>query len=257
MHIIYVDEAGTQKEARHFIVGGLAVFERDTYFLARDLDGIQARYFPGTTDSVPFHAADLRAKNPAKVVPPFNSLTISQRNALIRDVYGVIAESQARVFAVAIEKATIDGDPYERGFEEIVSRFDRMIGRISRDTNQEQRGLIVVAESNYRNNLELLASKIAREGHRLGPTRNLADIPYFAPARNTRLLQLADFVVNAVFGYYEYGYATQFQRIAPRIDQEPGRLHGLVHLTRNRQDCYCPACVTRRAAPRTDADSSD
>lgn len=143
---------------------------------------------------VPFHASALREKDPLKVMPPFDRLTASQRNALIRDVYGVIAESQARVFAVAMEKTAVNGDPYERGFEEIFSRFDRMISRISRDSKQEQRWLIVVAESNYRNNLELLASKIAREGHQWGETRNIADIPYFAPARNTRLLQLADFL---------------------------------------------------------------
>ena len=156
------------------------------------------------------------------------------------------------MFAVAIEKAAIEGDPYERGFEEVVNRFDRMISRISRGRDDKQRGLIVVAESNYRNNLELLANKIAREGHRWGETYNLADIPYFAPAKNTRLLQLADFIVNAVYGRYEGGYARQFDRIAPRIDQEPGRLHGLVHLARTRQDCYCPACVARRTMPRID-----
>ena len=172
------------------------------------------------------------------------------------DVYSVIAESNVRIFAVAIEKTAIEGDPYERGFEEIVNRFDRMVSRISRERDERHRGLIVVAESNYRNNLELLANQIAREGHRWGETYNLADIPYFAPAKNTRLLQLADFVVNAVYGFYESGYARQFNRIAPRIDQEQGRMHGLVHFVRNRQDCYCPACVARRAVPRTDGDQA-
>ena len=85
-----------------------------------------------------------------------------------------------------------------------------------------------------------------REGW--GQTYNPADIPYFAPAKNTRLLQLADFVANAIYGRYEGGYTKQFDRIAPRIDQEQGRMYGLVHLARNRQDCYCPACVSRRVA---------
>ena len=256
MHILYVDEAGTQKEARHFIVGGLAVFERETYHLAQAIDRLQAQYLPSETAPVPFHASPLRAPD-SHVKPPFDVLAIEQRRALIDDVYRVIAASNARVFAVAIEKAAIESDPYERGFEEVVNRFDRMISRISRDRDDKQRGLIVVAESNYRNNLEVLANKIAREGHRWGETYNLADIPYFAPAKNTRLLQLADFVVNAVYGRYEGGYARQFDRIAPRIDQEQGRMHGLVHLARNRQDCYCPACVARRAMPRIDNDQPD
>ena len=247
MHILYLDEAGTHKEASHFVVAGLAVFERQTYHLARALDEIQTRYLPDVDDLIPFHASNLRAPDKG-VSKPFDTLSNGQRKALMNDVYEVILESNARVFAVAMEKAAIEGDPYERGFEEIVSRFDQMVSRVSRERGEDHRGLIVVAESSYRDNLELLANKIARQGHRWGQTYNLADIPYFAPAKNTRLLQLADFVANAVYGRYEGGYTKQFDRIAPRIDQEQGRMYGLVHLARNRQDCYCPACVSRRVA---------
>ena len=83
--------------------------------------------------------------------------------------------------------------------------FHYMLGRILRDQGEDQRGLIVIAESSYRDNFELLAKKIATEGHRWGDINNLADIPYFAPAKSTRLLQLADFVANAVFVRYESG----------------------------------------------------
>ena len=254
MHILYLDESGTHR-SRHFVVGGLAVFERETYFLTQSLNELQDRYLPEMSAdvSIPaqFHASELRKDRPP---PPFDALSREQRYALLSDVYGVISDSHARLFAVAMAKADTDGDPYERGFEEIVNRFDRMLHRLSRERDEKQRGLIVIAESNYKNNLNLLAGKIAREGHRWGQTYNLADIPYFAPAKNTRLLQLADFVVNAVYGYYESGYATQFNRIAHKMDQEPGRMHGLVHIARDRQTCPCPACVTRRAAPRADRD---
>ena len=248
MYILYLDESGTHN-SRYFVVGGLAVFERETYFMARELDQLQARHLPDVSDPAQFHASELRAKRGR---PPFDALNREQRHNLIRDVYGVISESRARLFAVAMEKAATIGDPYERGFEEMVNRFDLMVSRLSQERDEKQRGLIVVAESAYKNNLNVLAGKIAREGHRWGQTYNLADIPYFAPAKSTRLLQLADFVVNAVYGYYEFGYANQFNRIAPRIDQEPGRMHGLVHIANNLQNCYCPACVTRRANPRAD-----
>ena len=249
MHILYLDEAGTHKGAGYFIVAGLAVFERETYHLAQAVDQIQDTYFPDGPDLVPFHASDLRAPD-GRVPKPFDILTKGRRTALIDDVYNVISNSNARLFAVAMEKAALPlgVDPYERGFEEIVSRFDQMVSRVSKERGEDHRGLIVVAESSYRGNLELLANKIARQGHRWGATHNLADIPYFAPAKNTRLLQLADFVANAIYGRYEGGYTRQFDRIAPRVDQEQGRMYGLVHLARNRQDCYCPACVTRRVA---------
>ena len=72
------------------------------------------------------------------------------------DVYSVIAESNVRIFAVAIEKTAIEGDPYERGFEEIVNRFDRMVSRISRK-GRKTPWPYRCGRSNYRNNLELLA----------------------------------------------------------------------------------------------------
>ena len=248
MHIAYLDESGTHKEARHFVVAGLVAFERNIYFLSRGLDAIQAKYFPDYRGRVFFHASSLHA--PEKRTPePFKGLSPAERDQIASEVYDVITESHARIIAVAIEKNAIDGDPYERGFEEVVSRFDRFLGRILRDTDENQRGLIVVAESSYRENLELLANRIAAEGHRWGTVHNVADIPYFVPAKSTRLLQLADFVSNAIYSRYESGYSKYFDRIARRFDQEAGWIHGMVHITRDRDNCYCPACVQRRPNP--------
>ena len=248
MHILYLDESGTHAEARYFVVAGLSVFERETYFLAQSLDRIQARYLPDVVGRAPFHATSLR--KPKRVPAPFDSLSTSDRTSIISDIYEVIADSKARLFAVAMEKTFIDGDPYERGFEEIVNRFDRMLQNDFRDTGQPERGLVIVAESSYRENLELLAERIATEGHRWGEVHNLADIPYFAPARSTRLLQLADFVANAVFGRYEAGHTRNFDVIAPKFHQDDGRIHGLVHRSRDFQGYYCPACLSRRQSPR-------
>ena len=255
MHILYLDESGTHTEARYFVVAGFAVFERETYFLARSLDQLQARYFPEEDGQIEFHASSLRA--PSNRVPePFNSLTQEQRRTLIKEIYQVIAESNTRVFAVAMEKASLEGDPYERGFEEIVNRFDRMLARHLRDKGEPQRGLIVVAESSYKENLELLAQRIATRGHRWGETHNLADIPYFAPSKSTRLLQLADFISNAVFGRYENGYASDFDQIGTKFDQDQGRLHGLVHIASDKRECFCPACLVRRALFQPEDDSN-
>lgn len=251
MHILYLDESGTHNEARYFVVAGLAVFERETYFLAKDLDQLQARFLTSTEGPIPLHASPLRAPE-GRGLDPYAALNNPQRRELLQGVYQTIARSRARLFAVAMEKAFLRDEPYERGFEEIVNRFDRMLGRIGRDTGEQQRGLIVVAESNYQSNLQLFARKIWSQGHRWGETHNLADIPYFAPAANTRLLQLADFVSNAVYGRYENGYTRDFDIITPRFDQQDGRLHGLVHLAYDSQSCYCPACMSRRMVVRNE-----
>ena len=233
------------------MVAGLAVFERETYFLAQSLAQLQLRYFPKYEGQIEFHASALRA--PSNRVPePFNQLTVEERRALIKDIYQVIADSNTRVFAIAMEKSSLRGDPYERGFEEIVNRFDRMLARQLRDRGEAQRGLIVVAESSYKENIELLAQRIATQGHRWGETHNLADIPYFAPSKSTRLLQLADFVSNAVFGRYESGYTREFDQIVAKFDQDQGKLHGLVHMASERQDCFCPSCLVKRTLIRQD-----
>ena len=249
MHIIYLDESGTHTEARYFALAGLAVFESDTYFLAKELDQLQARYFPDETSPIPFHASSLLAPD-ERVPPPVDKLTKEERWNLRSDVYKVIANSRASIFGVAIEKASMADDPYERAFEEIVNRFDRMLASVFRDRGERQRGLVVIAESSYRENLETLARRIWSQGHRWGELYNMADIPYFAPAKSTRLLQAADFCANALYGRYESGFAREFDQIAPRIHQEDGYLHGLVHIARDRHDCYCPACVARRAVRR-------
>lgn len=206
-----------------------------------------SRHLPNRLSFTP--AFSTRRKNTWR--PLGTHLHKEQRSKLADEIYDVIARSRTRVFAIAMEKAFVQGDYYERGFEEIVNRFDLMLQRILRDEGQPQRGLVVVAESSYRQNLELLARRIATQGHRWGETHNMADIPYFAPARSTRLLQLADFVANAVFGRYEKGYTRNFDQIAGRFDQEEGHIHGLVHLARDRRSCYCPACVQRRATHTT------
>ena len=247
MYLLYVDESGTNKDDRYFVVGGLAVFERQTFFLKERLDDLQAHYFPMWPEPIEFHASHLRAPD-AHAKPPFSLLSREERQTLMDEVYRTIATSRARLFAAVIDKQFVREPPYERGFEEIVSRFDLMLKRVYQQENDAQRGLVVVAESGYRENIESLARKVWSTGHRWGELRNMADVPFFAPAKHTRMLQLADFVVNAVFGRYERGYTRQFDTIATRFDAERGAIHGLTHLSSEqvRAECFCPACLTAR-----------
>lgn len=249
MHILYVDEAGTQREARHFVVAGLSLFERQTYHLAEELSRLQARYFPEETDPVEFHASALRA--PAEYArPPYDTVPRALRFELLNAIGETIVRTEPRLFGIVMEKDSIDGDPYEYGFEQIVNRFDRMLDRVNRERDERNRGLVVVAASIHQQNLERLARTIWSQGHTWGQLHNIADIPYFAPARNTRLLQCADFITNAVFSRYETGHTLHLDNLLPLFDQDQGQLHGLVHFSRNLQDCWCPACMARRERPR-------
>ena len=106
----------------------------------------------------------------------------------------------------------------------------------------------MIADSEYRERLELLARQLAVQGTRWGELYNLVDIPFFTLSKNSRLLQVADLIANTVFGRYEGGHAAEFDRMLRKFDQDDsGRMHGLVHLCRERHLCYLPCCLSRRS----------
>ena len=72
MYILYLDESGTHDSARHFVLAGLAVFERQTCFLAQELERLQREFFPDHARPINFHASELGAPD-AHVKPPFTS----------------------------------------------------------------------------------------------------------------------------------------------------------------------------------------
>jgi hypothetical protein len=248
MYILYLDESGTGSDTSYFVLAGLAVFEREIYWYAQDVDTIQKNYLPDIDYAVEFHASPLRQRESDRVPEPFNSLTFEQRRQLIKDMYQIIRNRRGVLFGVAIEKAwCVNEEPYERAFEDLTSRFDLFLRRINATAGEhEQRGIIAVAESSYRRNLEVLGERFRGGSTRWGQLRTISDVPFFLPPKNTRLLQLADFCANAIFGRYNSGLSSDFDIIAPRFDRDETRIHGLAHLTRD-HECQCPACISRQA----------
>ena len=252
MYILYLDESGNHGEANYFILAGLAVFEREIHWFSQDLDSLQKEFLPGERDPIFFHASALRGGNRAHLPEPWKQLTVDQRRNLKDRVYEIIRNRKAVLFACAVEKrlASIrNEDPYELAFEDLSSRFDMFLGRVNRqaslDDREQQRGLVVLADSNYQRTIALLAQRVRQQGTRWGALHNIADIPLFAPARDTRLLQYADFCANAIYGNYNSGLSRDFQRIAHKFDRDSGVLHGLAHLTTDSL-CSCLACFSRQ-----------
>ena len=177
---------------------------------------------------------------------PLGDLSAEQRRALARDAYGVLAENQGGpLFATAVKKSAVNRDPYEAAFEDLISRFDRFLTRRPAQ-GDTQRGLIVVAESNQEERLRRFGRQLYDQGTRWADLHNIADLPLFAPAAELRLLQAADLVANAVYGFYERGLAGTFMQLLPRFDREGDRLHGLTHITDNASTCFCQACMSWR-----------
>lgn len=246
MYLLYLDESGNPDDPadRHFVLGGAAVFERQPFFLAGELDGIQARYFPGLPP-VEFHASHIRAGKGF-----WRGVERDVKDAVLRDLGDVIARAYQgfALFAAVVEKTeTLYGEEaVRRATEEVCRAFDIFLMRRYKEANDPQRGLLVLAEGRFHQRSRTWVQGFRELGTRWGILRNLCDIPYFASSRETRMLQLADYVSHATFLLYEDRNASLIRPFLHRFDTKEGTLYGLQHVTATRRVCDCPGCHSRR-----------
>ena len=259
MYLLYLDESGDPEGSgtRYFVLGGLAVFERVTYFLSERLDQV-LRSQLGTESALPLHAAAIRAGR-----GPWRKVSRDKRAAVLLESGRVLRESNRPgvvLFAVAAEKTSARrGENLVRGcMEQVCLRFDGFLRRLYRKDRDPQRGLVIVSEGQFHKRARVWVEQFRQLGTRWGKLHNFCDIPYFAQARETRLLQAADFVAHAVWRFYEHGDNELLSTILERFDETGGKMHGLFHWADSWKVCGCPACASRGARGRqTQAGDSD
>ena len=153
------------------------------------------------------------------------------------------------LFAAAVEKTKeLWGEgAVEKATEEVCKRFDILLQRRFQEANDPQRGLLIFSEGRFDARAKIWVRGFHKRGTSWGAINNLADIPYFAAMKESRLLQAADLVAHAVWLLYERHDATLFRGLMTCFDQKDGVLHGLVHVRpTGSQPCDCPACYSRR-----------
>ena len=200
MYVLYLDESGNPDDPadKYFVIGGLAVFERVTFFLSHEVDLIQDKHFPGRPP-IEFHASHIRSGKGF-----WRGIDAATRDSVLKDLAESIDRSNnpgVVLFSAAVEKsASLYGeDAVKCATEQICKRFDTFLKRRAREHDDPQRGLIVFAESHYQQRAKLWVRGFRELGTQWGVLKNLSDIPYFASTRESRLLQLADFVSHSVF----------------------------------------------------------
>lgn len=250
MYLLYVDESGdvANVDESYFVLGAVAVFERQEYFLSQNLDELQRLHFLQEESPLWLHASDIRARKK----PPWQQMVREEAQSLLDGIARVIQEAHdpgLRLFAVAVHRPSYPTqNVVEIAFEELCNRFDLFLKRLYQEGNV-QRGLIIMDRSRYQSRLEMLMKQLRETGGRFGRTRNLVDIPLFTNSRLTRMLQLADFTAWSVFQRYERNSTEYLDKIVKRFDEADNVLHGLVHLVKDWRNCYCPACLSRRNSP--------
>jgi hypothetical protein len=244
MYLLYLDDSGSVGNAsdKHIILAGLSVNEKTPHWLSQSLDKIAEQVWPDNPQALEFRGADIRSGK-----KHWRGQGREVRERAYTDALNVIARStKVRLFGAAIHKAAISpDDPMEYAFEQLANRFDRMLGRHYKATNDPQRGLIVLDKSSYETSLQRLALDFRVTGHRWGQLHNLADVPLFVDSTATRMIQYADMIAYAMRRHFEHGESKYLDSIAQRFDAEGGVVHGLVHYTPPGSGCTCRACLQR------------
>lgn len=247
MYLLYLDESGNESDPndQYFVLAGIALFERQTYFLSEAVEAIQNKHFPNH-QPIQFHTTDIRAGNKF-----WRKVSKETRQAVIKDLVDAIANSPdpgRLLYAAAVEKdATLwKEQAVEAATEQICKRFDRFLQLKYQEKRDPQRGLLVFAEGRFDKRAKVWVQNFRQRGTAWGAITNLADIPYFASMAESRLLQLADLVAHAVWLLYEKRNPDLIRPLLQYFDSSDGILHGLVHVGASHgSTCDCPACVSR------------
>jgi hypothetical protein len=230
MHLLYCDESGTIGDpAQHyFVLAGISLFERQTYWISSELDKIAGQFNPADPTAVELHGNPMfQGKGLWRQFPT------EVRMQAIKDALTVLANSHKsnRIFACVINKqGASPKDPIELAFEQLASRFDQYLMRLHR-IGDSQRGLIIFDKSTVETTIQNLATDFRTVGHSWGVLRNLSEVPLFIDSKASRLIQLADLVAYAFFRKHERNDDRFTSIIEHRIDQEGGILHGYYKLT--------------------------
>jgi hypothetical protein len=255
MHLLYVDDSGSVGNAdeTHFILGGIAIFERALYHVIKALDDVVAGFgLGGNAHDIELHGTDMYGGRTS----PWRTLMRDERERMIKAALNVLStqKSAVRLFGVAVNKAHIaPRDPVEYAFEEICNRFNLFLRRLNNresTTGQGQRGLVIMDETRHEEPLQALARHFRVNGTRWGALRTLAEVPLFVDSRASRAVQFADLVAYAIWRKYEFQDGRFFDLLVPYFDNEGGVIHGLVHARPRTPQCFCPPCMSRSNGSR-------
>ena len=251
MFILYIDGSGSvaNPNEAHFILAGVAVFERQIFHMIKELDDLVESFGLGPAEEIELHGSPMYGGkgNTWRPIPR------GQRVDMMQQALSVLttASESVRAFGISVHKqARLPDNPVEYAFEEMCNRFNHYLSRRfqSRGGREEdkQKGLVVMDESHYEEPLQALARDFRIRGTRWGHLRNMGEVPLFVDSRASRLIQLADLVAFAMWRQYEYQDGRFFGSIISRFDRDKGVLHGLVHYKPRGAECFCPACMSRQ-----------
>jgi len=104
MYLLYADESGSVGDMgqQHFILAGVCLYERQSFWLANEMDKIAARFNPADPNAVELHGSPMYGGRKF-----WRAFSREARHEAIADCLKLFAASNIsnRVFAIIIKKA--------------------------------------------------------------------------------------------------------------------------------------------------------
>lgn len=227
MYLLYIDDSGSvfNSTQNHFILAGLAVFERSTYWISKELDNIASRFNSIDPYSIELHGSPMvTGRNSWRKIPK------KDRIKAIEDALNVVnlPMNDCILFGACVNKSKISPeDPIEYCFEQINSRFDHFLRRKYNNSKKKERGMIIFDKSTSETAIQQLAIQYREIGHTWGSLKNMAEVPSFIDSKASRLIQLADLIAYSMFRHYEKQDSNFFNIFQNKFDTSGGIKHGL------------------------------
>lgn len=224
MFLLYTDESGalTDPNQPFFILSGVAVFDRKTHWVEKDLISISERFKPNDPFSIEFHGSPMRSGK-----DDWRSIDVQSRITAAKDVLSLCVTHKLKIFAAVIDKSRMSGsDILESSFEQVSSRFDMFLTRCYRK-GDIQRGIMILDKSSTEIQIQNLSRTFKHNGYTWGKLKNFSEVPLFIDSKASKLMQLADLVAFALKRHFNDNDNVLFDIIKDCFDEEGGVVHGL------------------------------
>ncbi len=256
MYLLYLDESGAHAGSPAYILGGIAVHEDDVYHLNQRLDTMLGAKLPAGYAAIDFelHGAEIKSPTSRKQPSPWAQFSYGHRLDLLRGAYSSIGgftcmdpQYPCALFGAVVDRRAY-ADHKQRAYEEILHRFDEMLGR----GGEHRRGIVIHDESHVEKSLQAWTQRWREVAGRIpGTLGHIVDVPLFADSRASRMIQAADLVTFGLWRYYglQSPDTTWIDYLWPRFDAVDGRMHGVIHVNPgfSKGKCGCPPCQARSA----------
>jgi len=221
MHMLYIDETGTQNDKEHFVLGGAIVHENDWKSINQGITNLKSEYFQTVYADLkglrrsnhPFIDSGQKIKNHFYGLP---KETLQQ----FRDRLFTIILNEKITYLAAIvnkkkhrEKYINPDDPYVLSYEFLVERFDKYL--VSKDST----GIIHIEHSNtnLKKQLERAHDGFVRNGTGFQKINNIIESCHFVYGPKNNFVQIADLFINAVSVKFNNNNSVLFDKYAPFI----------------------------------------